>query len=154
MMVAVNCSENDGIISQHPPSPGATSDVRLAAADVRIDGSSVDGSTIPAGSGESTLFTATLADPTDRSRVRRMQMDYPVHSGMGMMGSWSSVDCYDDGTHGDEVAGDGTYSYSDMDHHIGPHYQDCVAGEYEYHFHGTDLADRHTNSVVARVTVR
>jgi hypothetical protein len=130
------------------------SDIALAAADVQVDGRSVASATISPGSGTSTLFTVTLADATDRARVARMQMDYAQHSAMGMMGTRSSLDCYDDGTHGDAVAGDGMYSYRDEDGHVGPHYEGCVAGEYGYTFHGMDLDGNHTNSLEVRVTVR
>jgi hypothetical protein len=135
-------------------SPVPESDVVLAGADVLIDGGSVQDATISPGQGSSTLFTVTLADPADRSRIARMQMDYPEHSSMMMMGTRSSVDCYDDGTHGDAVPGDGTYSYMDTDGHIGPHREDCATGEYIYTFHGTDLTGKHTNSLERRVTVR
>ena len=130
------------------------SDVRLASADVQIGGLSVKDATISPGSGSSTLFTATLADPADRSRVAWMRMDYPNHSPMGMMGTRSSVDCHDDGTHGDAVAGDGTYTYMDVDGHIGPHREDCVTGEYLYTFHGMDMTGNHTNSLDVGVAVR
>ncbi len=134
--------------------PGGGSNVRLASADVQIDGRSVNGETIERGSGASTLFTVALAHASDRSRIQRMQMDYPVHSGMGMMGERSSVECRDDGTNGDAVAGDGIYSYMDVDGHVGPHAEGCPAGEYVYTFHGTDLDGTHTNSLECRVTVR
>jgi len=145
---------HEGMVSGSLSLEPATSDVRLADADVFIGGNTVDASTIPAGYGDSTLFTVGLADPEQGPRIARVQMEYRAHSGMGTMGSWSSVDCYDDGSHGDQVAGDGTYSYMDMDRHIGVHYQDCTSGEYRFVFHGTDLMENHTNSVVARVTVR
>ena len=131
-----------------------TGSVELASADIRIGDQSVTNATIPPGSGTATLFTASLADPSDGARVMRMQMDYPLHSSMGMMGGSSSVSCYDDGTHGDAVAGDGTYSYQDTDQHIGPHQQDCAPGTYVYTFHGTDMMGKHTNEIVCRVTVQ
>ncbi len=136
------------------PSPLIESDVRLRSADVQIDGKSVKDATISPGSGSSTLFTVSLEDPADRSRVAGIQMTYPDHSPMEMMGTRSSVDCFDDGTHGDAVAGDGTYSYMDIDDHIGPHREDCVAGEYLYSFHGMDMTGNHMNALDIRVTVR
>ena len=48
-------------------------------------------------------------------------MDYPRHSSMGIMGGHATVQCYDDGTHCDPVAGDGRYCYYDENDHIGPH---------------------------------
>ena len=154
LLALSGCSGDEHMSSLGLSPPSANSDVRIATADVSIDGRSVENATIAPGSGTSTLFTVSLADPADGTRIRRMQMDYPVHSSMGMMGSRSSVDCYDDGTHGDAVAGDGTYSYLDMDDHIGPHAEDCTQGEYVYSFHGTDMAGMHTNTVSCRISVR
>ena len=130
------------------------SDVRLAGADVLIDGTSVDSATVAPGSGSSTLFTATLADPGDTSRIRNVQMEYPVHSSTGMMGHGSTVSMYDDGSHGDPVPGDGVYCYLDADGHIGPHDDDCPRGDYVYRFHGTDMLGHETNWIECRVTVR
>ena len=148
------CRSNGTSPSRISLLPAPESDVRLAVADVRIDGRSVNGSTISPGSGSSTLFTVTLETPADATRIARMQMDYTPHAEMGMMQNRSSVDCYDDGTHGDQVAGNGTYSLVDVDGHIGLHYEDCVSGTYVYTFHGLDTMGDHTNSLEWRVTVR
>ena len=83
-----------------------------------------------------------------------MLMDYPVQGSMGMMGTRSRVDCYDDGTHGDQVAGDGMYSYMDGDAHVGVHRADCPAGDYVFTFHGTDTMGRGTNTDDCRVSLR
>jgi predicted small secreted protein len=144
------CSSDGDMFSND----AGNSTVRLAAADVQVGGHSVNNATISTGSGSSSLFTVALADPADRSRMQSVQMDYSEHSSMGMMGRHLSVECYDDGTHGDAVAGDGMYSYMDVDGHVGPHYSSCVSGTYTYTFHGTDTLGRHTNSVECRVTVQ
>jgi hypothetical protein len=153
LLFSLACSDSSHLLSNTgAPSSGA-SPVRLGAADVAINGRSVNDATIPPGSGSSSLFTVTLANPQLRPDVAKIQMDYTEHTAMGMMGNTMSVDCYDDGTHGDAVAGDGTYSYMDTDGHIGPQYQDCVAGQYVYSFHGTDTMGQQTNVVDCRVTV-
>jgi hypothetical protein len=72
---------------------------------------------------------------------------------MGMMGQQATVPCYDNGTHGGAVAGDGIYSYLDTDGHIGPNGSDCPQGTYMYGFHGEDLAGHETNTVQCHVTV-
>jgi len=153
-LLLTGCSSGQEMHTRGLTAPTAESEVRLAGADVKIGDISVKDTTISPGSGTSTLFTVTLADPADGSRLARMQMDYPVHSMMGMMGDVSSADCYDDGTHGDSIAGDGTYSYMDVGGHIGPHLEDCPTGEYLYTFHGTDLMGMPTNSVECLVTVQ
>jgi len=119
------------------PSPSGSA-VRLAGADILIGGQSV----------------TTLVDPTDTSRVRTMYMDYPAHSSMGMMGYMDRVQLHDDGTHGDQIPGDGIYCYQDVDGHIGPHHDDCPSGEYHYTFHGTDIEGHDTNSIDCRVMVQ
>lgn len=149
VLLASACSDSGHILT------GTTgSAVRLASPDVKINGQSVNNATIPPGSGPSSLFTVSLANPQDQSSVARVQMDYTQHSPMGMMGQTMTVDCYDDGTHGDMVPGDGTYSYMDVDGHIGPQYGDCVAGQYVYMFHGADTMGQHTNVVECSVTVQ
>lgn len=150
ILVLTHCSGGTG------DSHGALQqpDVRLAGSDLLINGQSVNNAAIPPGSGTSTLFTATLVDPADTSRMRSVEMDYPVHSSMGMMGDRSTLRMYDDGTHGDLTRADGVYSYLDIDGHIGPHGDDCPRGQYLYRFHGTDLQGHDTNWVECNVTVR
>lgn len=152
-ILSLGCSGGGHMVSDPLGPSGGSSPVRLTAADVKIDGRSVNNTTIAPGSGSSSLFTVSLADPSDVAKVRGVQMDYSSHSSMEMMDAMMSVDCYDDGTHGDAVADDGTYSYMDTDGHIGPQYESCVSGSYTYTFHGTDEMGQHTNSVECRVTV-
>jgi hypothetical protein len=153
VLLASGCSDSGHMLTGTSGSPPGTSVVKLVSPDIKIDGQSVNGATIPPGSGPSSLFTVSLANPQDQSSVARVQMDYTQHSPMGMMGETMTVDCYDDGTHGDMVPGDGTYSYMDVDGHVGPQYNDCVAGQYVYMFHGTDTMGQHTNAVECSVTV-
>jgi hypothetical protein len=136
-----------------PTAPAAASDVVLTSADVVIASTSVNGATISPGFGPSTTFTVHLADPADRARVAAVWLDYPVHSGMGMSGSRSSVPCRDDGLDGDAQAADGVYSYRDVDRRVGPHAADSPRGVYRYELHGVDVQGRHTNRVACVVTV-
>jgi hypothetical protein len=155
VLASTGCSSGgDGSPATAGPTVGL-SEVRIAGGDVLIGGQSVDGRTIAPGSGTATLFTVTLADPADAPRVRAMYMDYPIHhDAMGMMGDHATVQCWDDGTHCDTVAGDGRYCYYDETGHVGPHDGDCPDGDYVYTFHGIDTSDAPTNSVECRVTVR
>lgn len=154
VIFAAGCSDDGNMMPGGGDLGAGGSSVRLATADVRVGGRSVNEATIPSGSGSSTLFTVSLADPADRGNVREIRMEYVSHSPMAGMGDSRSVECHDDGTHGDAVAGDCIYSYLDVDGHIGPHYQDCASGSHVYTFHGTDMTGQHTNAVECRVTVR
>lgn len=151
----VACGGGGGSSPTGPNNPG-TSSVTLASADVLVGGASVNGMTIAPGSGNSTLFTCTLRDPADHAMITRMQMDYPVRSGMGMMGGRDTVTCHDDGLDGDEVAGDGVYTYMDMTANgtVGVHSMSCPNGTYSYAFRGTDQSGRRTNSLTCTVTLR
>ena len=152
-LISAGCNSSGHGASTTPDLRLAESPVRIAGADVLINGQSVDGQSIAPGSGTGALFTATLVDPADASRVRAMYMDYPMHSAMGMMDERGTVHMYDDGTHCDTVAGDGHYCYYDGDGHIGPESPDCPRGDYVYAFHGVDLNGAETNLVDCQVIV-
>jgi hypothetical protein len=62
-----------------------------------------------------------------------------------------TVLCYDDGTHGDDIAGDGIYHYMDPDDAIGCHGIDAPPGEYHYTFWCEDIYGQRSNT--ASVTV-
>jgi hypothetical protein len=52
-----------------------------------------------------------------------------------MMGGYNGTTlCYDDGTHGDDMPGDGIYHYMDSDDQIGCHGVNAPHGEYHYTF--------------------
>jgi hypothetical protein len=69
-----------------------------------------------------------------------------------MMGGFSgTVLCYDDGTHGDDVPGDGTYHFMDPSEDIGCHGVQAPSGEYQYEFWCEDVFGRQSN--VASVTI-
>ena len=55
----------------------------------------------------------------------------------GMMRRTGDATCYDDGTHGDDVAGDGMYHRADADDAMGCGGAGSPMGTYGYTFHCT-----------------
>jgi hypothetical protein len=60
---------------------------------------------------------------------------------------------YDDGTHGDPIAGDGIYCFDDEQGRFGFHMAGAPHGQYHYEFFGFDHHDHHSNHVMVTVTV-
>jgi hypothetical protein len=91
------------------------------------------------GTGDRALFQVRVTAPGGLSTVGRVVMEYsqpgPNHHGGPMMGAYRGTTlCYDDGTHGDDMPGDGIYHYMDPDDQIGCHGLNAPMGEYHYSF--------------------
>lgn len=71
----------------------------------------------------------------------------------GMMGGTREFHLYDDGTHGDEHAGDGIYCFEDAQFQYACNAQGMGAGIYHYEFYGMDHEGHHTNHVDVTVTL-
>jgi len=69
------------------------------------------------------------------------------HRGPSRGGYAGSVDCYDDGTHGDRIPGDGIYHYVDPEDNIGCHGINAPSGEYRYIFWCEDIYGQRSNTV-------
>jgi len=65
-----------------------------------------------------------------------------------------TVLCYDDGTHGDDVPGDGIYHYMDPDNQIGCHGTGAPTGEYRYTFWCEDIHRQRSNDASIAVVRR
>ena len=79
----------------------------------------------------------------------------PNHRGGPMMGGFQgTVLCYDDGTHGDDVPGDGIYHYMDPDNQIGCHGTGAPTGEYRYTFWCEDIHGQRSNDASIAVVRR
>lgn len=129
--------------------------LHLTDAQVTISGESVNGMTLVQGqlTGNSTMFQARLRDAAgDPATGQAVQMRFE-RPGHGMMGGSGVLTLWDDGTHGDPVAGDGIYCLVDFDGNYGLHHDDCPVGPYHYEFWGVDHADRHSNHMNVSVTV-
>jgi hypothetical protein len=75
---------------------------------------------------------------------------------MGHMGGYmhqGEFYCYDDGTHGDPVPGDGIYCFVDEMQQYGCHSADARPGEYRYEFCGFDQHGHESNRMEVRVNL-
>ena len=155
LLSLVSCSS--GSDSSSPTNPTNPSLV-MTSADVLVSGQSVAGGTFPQGHGESssTRFEAELkwdGQPAPGQMVW-LEFDRPMGMGHGMMRHTDRVQMYDDGTHGDRVAGDGIYCLEDFAGDYGCHRADSEPGEYHYEFYGVHAADgNETNHMSVMVTI-
>ena len=126
---------------------------------VSVDGATVNGESFQMGqmTGNSTFFQATLMGPNGAVAGETMQAQYQIpHQGPGMMNGGSGqgvMPLYDDGTHGDPIAGDGTYCYEDFDGQYGLHMHGTPAGQYHYEFYGIHHDQQHTDHMIVNVTM-
>lgn len=140
------------------PTGPANPELMMTSADVLVAGQSVAGGTFMQGHGEgdSTRFEAQLmsdGQPAPGQMVW-LEFDRPMMGGNGMMRHTNRIQMYDDGTHGDRVAGDGTYCLEDFAGDYGCHREDAEPGEYHYEFYGVHATDGHeTNHMTVSVTI-
>jgi len=108
------------------------------------------------GTGEPTLFRVRAQAPGGLSTIQRVVLQYSQpgfnhHSGSMMGGFRGTATFYDDGTHGDDVPGDGVYHFMDPDDDIGCHGTEAPRGEYHYEFWCEDVFGQRSN--VSSVTI-
>lgn len=149
--LALGCS-GDG---DSGPTAPENQEIVLSAAAVSVNGAVVNGQTLPQGHGEggSTRFEAEVMVnglPDSRAMVW-MQYDRPM--GMGMMRHTGRIGLYDDGTHGDRVAGDGLYCLEDFQGEYGCHSKSAEMGEYHYEFYGTHDNGHESNHMTVVVNI-
>jgi len=155
LAAAVACSSPT---APEAPEPIAQAALRLTGAQVLVGGQSVNGQTMQAGhmEGGATLFKATLLGPGNGPAVgHTVQVQYQTPGGGpgGMMNQQGVMNLYDDGTHGDPVAGDGVYCFEDQDGRFGVHMPWAPAGEYHYEFFGFDHQNHHSNHMEVSLTM-
>lgn len=149
---AIACS-GDGPATTAPTSaPDAPT---VSNAEVLVAGQSIQGLVIE-GTDEPSLYRVRVHAPGGLSTVQRVVLRYsqpgPNHHGGPMMGGYrGTVLCYDDGTQGDDIAGDGIYHFMDPDDDIGCHGINAPRGEYHYEFWCEDAFGQQSN--VASVTI-
>jgi len=147
-----------GCSDEHPATAGPTSMPKaptVSNAQVLVAGQSIQGLVVE-GTNEPSLFRVRVHAPGDLSTIQRVVLRYsqpgPNHHGGPMMGGFrGTVLCYDDGTHGDDVPGDGIYHFMDPDEDIGCHGIEAPPGEYRYEFWCEDVFGQQSN--VAPVTI-
>lgn len=115
---------------------------------ISISGVNVMNSTIAPGEGNSTLFSAF---PSRVEPGLQVMMQFRTPS---MMGGMRSQMMYDDGTHGDRVAGDGQYCYEDVNGNPGMHMQNAMMGNYNFEFYCENSKGDHSSHMNAWVDVR
>lgn len=150
--VAVGCSDAASMMTGTSPTVGAPS---VSNAAVIVNGSSVQGS-VAQGTGDPSLFQVRVHAPGGPSTVRQVIMQYsqpgPNHHGGRMMGGFQgTVFCYDDGTHGDDIPGDGIHHFMDPQNQVGCHGLNAPRGEYEYHFWCEDVYGQRSNTLSVTV---
>ncbi len=122
----------------------------LVEARVLVDGESIGGQTISRADnlGSSTRFEARVVDLDANLSVevayQRPQM---------MEGSSGIVPLFDDGTHGDAVAGDGIYCFEDWEGEYGLHMSEAPMGVYHYAFYAMDEDGHHSNHLSLDITL-
>jgi hypothetical protein len=132
------------------PGPPSVSDAQVLVQGRAVQGVVVEGTDDP------TLFRVRVHAPGGLSTIQRVSLRYTQpgsnHHGGPMMGGFGgTVYCYDDGTHGDDIAGDGIYHFMDPQDAIGCHGIGAPSGEYHYEFWCDDIYGQQSN--VASVTV-
>jgi len=121
----------------------------LISAAVSVDGTVYNGGTYhtQGTDGRSTRFEARLMLDGVPAPGERMWVGY----GHGMMNSRFPL--FDDGTHGDPVAGDGIYCLEDFDGQYGFHHHNSPHGEYHYDFWGVHHDGSQSNHMDVAVHV-
>lgn len=146
-----------GSCSGSSSSPAGPSDQAPVVSDpqILVGGVSVAGSVI-SGTGQHTLFGVRVHAPSGLPSIQRVVLQYAQpgmnHHGGPMMGGFNgTVDCYDDGTHGDDVAGDGIFHFMDPDEDVGCGGFAAPSGEYHYSFWCEDAQGQRSNTVSVTV---
>lgn len=154
VLTAVGCSENDPT----RPADSNAGDLTLSAANVSVDGQSLDGQDIQQGSQAGPVrYEARLADqhgnPVTGGQV---QVRFGMYGMMGHMDGYMHLGelyCYDDGTHGDPAPGDGIYCFVDGGQEYGCHSRGARPGQYRYEFCGFDQHGHESNRLDVRVNL-
>lgn len=155
ILLATGCSSSgDG-----SPSAPTTQNLVLSEAAVMVDGQPVNGQTLDPGfgAGSTTRFEAHLRDGSGPALGHTVwvEFDRPMGQGMGHGGHHQGrFQLYDDGTHGDQVPGDGIYCFEDFEAEYGCHGPNAQPGEYHYEFWGEHQQDgHHSNRFGTTVTL-
>lgn len=151
LLFAVSCSDSSGL-------PGAPSRQAPFVSDphVLVGGVSVHG-IVTEGTDEPSLLEVRVHAPSGLPSIQRVVLQYsqpgPNHHGGPMMGGFRGTAlCYDDGTHGDDIAGDGIYHFMDPDQNVGCHGVGAPPGEYQYSFWCEDIYGQRSNTASIRIT--
>ncbi len=152
LVLTLGCSD-----SYHPTAPMSARDLKVASATLSVNGQVLgDGAVFhqnQAQPGGLTRFEAHLRLDGVPAPGQVMQVRYERPQGMGMMNGPAIFELYDDGTHGDRIAGDGIYCQEDHEGAYGFHHAAARHGEYRYEYYGFHNAGLESNHHVITVTV-
>jgi hypothetical protein len=148
LLSSISCSDS----SSPPtgPSPVTAAPV-ISEPQVLVGGVPV-GPRIAQGNGQPALFRVRVNAPSGLNTVRQVVLQYSQpgrnHHGGPMMGGFTGTTfCYDDGTHGDDIAGDGVYQFMDPADNIGCEGINAAPGEYHYDFWCEDIYGQRSNTL-------
>ncbi len=149
LLAAWGCGSDD-------PTAPEIAEVTLSGAKVSINDQSLDGRNIHQGEYSDPMrYEARLADRHGNLIPGgRVQVQFGMPGMMGHMNrTMGEFYCYDNGTHGDPVAGDGIYCFVDSMGGYGCHRADAPLGEYNYDFCGYDQHGQESNHMEVGVTL-
>jgi len=137
------------------PTSSTRPNMLLTSASLAVNGQPVNGQTLRMSHVRNgvTRFQATLLRDGAPYPGQRIEVQYQRPGSMGMMNRNGTFMLYDDGTHGDDVAGDGIYCYQDDDDRYGCTGMNAANGDYHYDFCGYDEAGHASNHMEVTVTV-
>lgn len=146
VLTAVGCSDDNPT----GPADSNAGDLALSAANVSVNGQPLDGQDIQQGSLAGPVrYEARLVDHHGNPVIGgQVQVRYGMSGMMGHMGDYRHLGefyCFDDGTHGDSIPGDGIYCFVDGGQEYGCHRVGASPGEYHYEFCGYDQHDHESN---------
>ena len=149
-IVGAACSSGNPVA----PDLTATTANAIDSAHVLVGGVPVEG-TVMRGEHGGTLFQLRLRDRDAQSlaNVRQIMLQYNVPAGGMMPNRRGDALCYDDGTHGDDMAGDGVYHRID-DGTMGCGRTGSPAGTYAYTFQCTLMSGAPCGAMMVSVTRR
>lgn len=152
LVLVIGCSDSD-----NPTGPTPVQSLTVASASVSANGQVFgDGAVFHHNHGQPggfTRFEAHLWLDGFHAPGEVMQVRYGRPQGMGMMSGPGMFQLYDDGTHGDRIAGDGIYCLKDPDGAYGFHHAEARHGQYRYEFYGFHHTGLESNHRVITVTV-
>jgi len=152
-MFLAACSDSSSLPTT--PSPPTSSGPVVTNPQVLVGGVPVQG-IVSRGTDQPGLFRIHVQAPGGLATIRRVVLQYsqpgPNHHGGSMMRGFSgTVLCYDDGTHGDDIPGDGIYHYMDPENQIGCHGLNAPRGNYEYAFWCEDVLGQRSNTATLTI---
>lgn len=150
-ITAVGCSSGSPVA---PGNPAASANA-IETAHVLVAGVPVEG-TVMMGTHGTTLFEARMRDrdAQNLANVGQVMLRFDVPVGGMMPNRVGDALCYDDGTHGDDIAADGVYHRLDEGGMMGCGQAESPSGTYSYRFQCTMTSGASCGEMMLSVTRR